>query len=275
MNVKFFCSRWGSEGADWKDFLIKAKKNGYDGIEFGILQNFSRSALDDIWGLAAECEMLLIPQHYDTISADYSKHYDTYAAWLEKVKPYKALKINSQTGRDFFSFEQNYSLIELAERFAQETGTPVYHEIHRSKFSFAAHITHKYLNEIASLRLTLDASHWICVAESFLEDQPDSVNLAIERTEHIHARIGYTEGPQVPDPRSSEWADALQTHLGWWDRVASRKMKENKLLTITPEFGPFPYMVSSPFTQKPIANQWDVNLYMMELLKERYGKYTV
>jgi len=42
------------------------------------------------------------------------------------------------------------------------------------------------------------------------------------------------------------------------------------ILTITPEFGPFPYMVSLPGTNEPIANQWEVNLFMMNLLKERY-----
>lgn len=275
MDIKYFCSKWGSEDINWKEFFIKAKREGYDGIEFGMPQNIADSILDEIWNFAIEYNMLLIPQHYDTISADYSKHFDDYAGWLEKVKPYKPLKINSQTGRDFFSFEQNYSLIQLAENFTFETGVPVYHETHRNKFSFAAHVTHEYLNEIPSLQLTLDVSHWVCVAESFLEDQPDSINLAIERTEHIHARVGYTEGPQVPDPRSPEWAEALQIHMKWWDRVAARKGKENKVLTITPEFGPFPYMVLSPFTQKPITDQCDVNLYMMKLLKDRYKENNV
>ena len=271
MDIKFFCTKWGCEEMSWKNFFSKAKKEGYDGIEFGIPRNLPYSKLEEIWNLSVKNEMLIIPQHYDTYEADYSKHYDNYVSWFEKIKPFKSIKINSQTGKDFFSFEQNYSLIKEAEKFTKETGIPVYHETHRNKFSFAAHITQQYLSKIPSLQLTLDISHWVCVAESFLEDQQSSINLALERTEHLHARVGYTEGPQVPDPRAPEWLNALKAHLDWWDMVVARKKKEDAILTITPEFGPFPYMVLAPFTQKPMTDQWDVNVYMMKLLKDRYG----
>jgi sugar phosphate isomerase/epimerase len=270
MVVKFFCPKWGSENISWNDFFPKAKNAGYNGVEFGMPRELLTETLDEIWNLAARHDMLLIPQHYDTYEADYSKHYDLYCAWLEKIKPYKAIKINSQTGKDFFSFEQNHSLIQVAENFSEKTAIPVYHETHRNKFSFAAHITKAYLQKISSLQITLDISHWVCVAESFLEDQIDSVELAIKRTGHLHARVGYTEGPQVPDPRINEWQAALQAHLAWWDKIAARKKNEDDILTITPEFGPFPYMMPLPATNEPIANQWDVNVYMMTLLRERY-----
>ncbi len=169
MEIKFFCTRWGSENISWESFFTKAKNAGYDGIEFGIPHDFANKTLDEIANLAIRHNMLLIPQHYDTYEAVYSKHYDAYCAWLEKLKPYKALKINSQTGKDFFNFEQNYSLIKAAEKFAEETGVPIYHETHRNKFSFAAHITKEYLQKIPSLQLTLDISHWVCVSASFLE----------------------------------------------------------------------------------------------------------
>ena len=61
------------------------------------------------------------------------------------------------------------------------------------------------------------------------------MDLAILRTEHVHARIGFPEGPQVNDPRAPEWQMAMYTHLAWWDKVAKRKQEENALLTITPE----------------------------------------
>ena len=66
------------------------------------------------------------------------------------------------------------------------------------------------------------------------------MNLAIERTDHIHARVGYPEGPRVSDPRAGELRQAFERHLVWWDRVVERKRILNQVLTITPEFGPFP-----------------------------------
>ena len=38
----------------------------------------------------------------------------------------------------------------------------------------------------------------------FCSNQPDSISVAIERTKHLHTRVGYTEGPQVTDPCSPE-----------------------------------------------------------------------
>src|SRR5690606_31324112 len=135
-------------------------------------------------------------------------------------------------------------------------------ETHRGKFSFAAHITEQYLHRMPNLRLTLDASHWCNVAESLLEDQPGALTQAVNHTDHIHARVGYPQGPQVPDPRCPEWQETLQVHLGWWDRVAKLKNVGGGVLTVTPEFGPFPYMVHSPADGKPLANQWALNVWM-------------
>lgn len=273
MIIKFFCTRWGSDALSWDDFMQKVKHSGYHGIEYGFSRDTPEKTLDEVWNKAEKHGLLLIAQHYDTYEADFQKHYDLYASWLEKVRPFKPFKINSQTGKDFFSFDQNKSLIDIATAFSKDTGIDICHETHRNKFSFAAHITAEYLRKIPYLQITLDASHWVCVGESYLEDQEDAMQLAISRTEHIHARVGYPEGPQVPDPRSPEWQDALNTHLSWWDRVIARKKEQNNsFITVCPEFGPAPYMPLLPFTCQPVANQWDINEFMLNLLRERWIK---
>jgi hypothetical protein len=121
------------------------------------------------------------------------------------------------------------------------------------------------------LRLTLDISHWCNVHESYLGDQDETVTLALNRTDHIHARIGHPEGPQVSDPRAPEWKQAVETHFAWWDKIVERKKKEGKLMTILTEFGPPDYMPTLPYTRQAVANQWDINVYMMEILRKRYA----
>lgn len=271
MDVQFFCPRWGSEHVSWDSFFKKVADAGYDGVEYGIGNAAAAEELDEVWDLAQKYKLKIIAQCYDTGEADFQKHLELYSKWFEMIKPYPVLKINSQTGRDFFCFADNCALINEASRFTENTGIRVAHETHRNKLLFAAHIAKTYLEDIPDITITLDASHWVCVAESFLEDQPEAIALAIEKTGHIHARVGYPEGPQVPDPRVKEWEDALNRHIAWWDKIAQRKKQENEWLTITPEFGPFPYMVPVPGSGKPICNQWDVNIYMMELLKKRYS----
>ncbi len=93
---------------------------------------------------------------------------------------------------------------------------------------------------------------------------------AIQHSSLIHARVGHPEGPQVSDPRAPEWHNALEAHLGWWQRIVDhQKTLGTSVLPITPEFGPPDYMPTLPYTRQPVANLWDINVYMRELLKQR------
>ena len=121
-----------------------------------------------------------------------------------------------------------------------------------------------------ALKITFDVSHWCNVSESLLQDQPANVALAIERAEHIHARIGHAEGPQVNDPRAPEWEAAVKAHFAWWDKIVERKKQKGELLTILTEFGPPDYMPTMAYTRQPLADQWAINVYMMQLLRKRY-----
>lgn len=270
MTIKFFCPRWGNTQS-WNDFLLQVKQAGYNGIEAGIAPDITPAELDSIYNLSAQHGLEVIGQHYSTYDADFNRHYDNYCSWFEMMSPYPSVRINTQTGKDFFTFEQNKQLVDFTVTYSEKYNMPLSHETHRNKFTFAAHITKEYLQRLDYLRLTLDLSHWVNVAESYLEDQQEAVDLAISRTDHLHARVGYPEGPQVPDPRVPEWQGALNHHLAWWDKViATKKAAGASQFTIAPEFGPYPYMVPLPFTQQPITNQWEVNKFMMELLRERY-----
>lgn len=270
MKVLFFCPRWGLANLSWNEFSRRAKEAGYDGVETDIpvLEEQQQELLEAL----GKFGLLLIAQHWETVEPDFHAHQQAYLQRLHHLAAVRPLCINSQTGRDFFSVEQNLQLISLAAGVMEETGIPVYHETHRSKFSFAAHITAGYLQQVTDLRLTLDISHWITVAESFLEEQHEAVMLAISRTRHIHARIGHTQGPQVSDPRVPEWEDAVNVHLAYWDEVYRiNRQRGATCLTVTPEFGPPPYMPVLPYTRQPVADQWEINLYMKALLNSRYN----
>jgi hypothetical protein len=96
------------------------------------------------------------------------------------------------------------------------------------------------------------------------------MKLAIDKTEHIHARIGHPQGPQVNDPRAPEWEGAVKAHLGWWDKVLERKKGNGEQMTILTEFGPPDYMPTTAYTRQPLADQWAINVHMMHLLRKRY-----
>ena len=104
-----------------------------------------------------------------------------------------------------------------------------------------------------------------------LADQKETLDMALQRTEHIHARIGHPEGPQLNDPRAPEWEKIVKQHFDWWDTVAERKKRNGEVMTILTEFGPPDYMPTLPYTRQPLADQWAINVHMMKLLRKRYG----
>ena len=105
-----------------------------------------------------------------------------------------------------------------------------------------------------------------------LEDQSETVALALARTGHIHARIGHPQGPQVNDPRAPEWKSTVDAHFGWWDKVITEKRSRGDAMTILTEFGPADYMPSLPFTRQAVADQWGINKHMLNILRVRYGQ---
>jgi sugar phosphate isomerase/epimerase len=269
MNILYFCPLWGSDQLEFSLFCDRVAEAGYDGVELSLpLNNDAEIRL--ILHTLEERNLTLIGQHFETINPDIDAHIAEYRSRLEWQAASKPLFINSQTGRDWFSMEDNQRIIETAAQVAQETGVKIVHETHRGKFPFSAAATRQFLAADPELRITADFSHWCTVSESLLEDQHDSVMQAIERTDHLHARVGHQEGPQVSDPRAPEWQDALNAHLSWWDLIVERHTAEGTQLTVTAEFGPYSYMPSLPYTMQPVANQWEINVFMMNLLKARY-----
>ena len=271
MEALFFCTRWGFADMEWNTFLQKVRDNGYDGVEISLPENEKEK--DELLNGIERSGIQWIGQHWETVVPEFDRHCLEYERRLQNLASANPLFINTQTGKDYYSFDQNRMLIEIADRVAAKSGVQIVHETHRGKFSFAAHITKYYIEQLPGLQLTLDISHWCNVAESLLQDQKEAVDSAISRTKHIHARTGHSQGPQVPDPRSAEWEEALEFHLSCWDKIAQQKKEAKEQLTITPEFGPFPYMTHLPFKRTPIADQWQINEYMMTLLKKRYQRF--
>jgi sugar phosphate isomerase/epimerase len=183
----------------------------------------------------------------------------------------RPLYINNHSGKDYFSFDDNSKFIEHTQALAKETGLLICHETHRGRMLFAAHITRNFLEKYPDLRLTLDISHWCNVHESLLADQKETIDLALSRTDHIHARIGHPEGPQVNDPRAPEWEQTVRQHFEWWDKIVDRKRRNGEVVTVLTEFGPPDYMPTYPYTKQPLADQWAINVHMMHLFRKRYS----
>lgn len=269
MKLLFFCPMWGMGHLPLEEMLVKIKTAGYDGIEFSFPVD-AQQEKKTFLALTKELELLTIAQQCYAEGNDFTSYRNSFEANLHWLASFKPLLMNSHTGRDFYPFEQNESLIRIAAGITQETGIEILHETHRGRFSFWPAQCMQYLNNCSGLKLTADFSHFCAVSESLLEDQAGKLDAIISSSFHVHARVGHPQGPQVTDPRLPVWQPALAAHLAWWDQIVALRKRDSEILTITPEFGPAPYMAAFPDTGEPLANQWELNLYMMQLLKTRY-----
>jgi sugar phosphate isomerase/epimerase len=260
---------WGYKG-DWHQFCAATKKEGYDGIEvwFPDDANVQQELFTAIKNNGLQVGFLCAGSEPDPVV-----HLQTFKKKLDLIvsnKYQKPVYINCHSGKDYFTYEQNKLLIDHTTQVSRQSGLPVYHETHRSRMLFAAPITRNFIEKNPELRLTLDISHWCNVHESLLNDQQQTVDIALSRVEHIHARIGHAEGPQVNDPRAPEWENAVKAHIAWWDKVIERKKQKGEQMTMLTEFGPPDYMSTLPYTRQPLADQWAINVHMMKLLRSRY-----
>lgn len=274
MQIKYICTYWGCEQLSPKAFLSKVMESGYDGVEINVPEDDSFVA-----ELLQELQIIRSTKNKDFIfiaQQVLSNQKESVNEYIERMTQrlhfLTALQpdyINSHTGKDFFDFSDNCNIIEITEQIAKKAGIPIWHEIHRGRFSFHLKTLLNYIEIFPKMKLIADFSHFCVVSESDLHDQYDLLLKVFPNIKHIHARVGFEQSPQVNHPFAPEWEKHLHLFLFWWKQIIEKQEKLNsEVFSITPEFGPFPYMPQEPFTLKPLSNQWEINLKIKSFLQQ-------
>jgi sugar phosphate isomerase/epimerase len=153
---------------------------------------------------------------------------------------------------------------------ARELGVEASVETHRSRPTFSPWATRALLEGLPGLRLTCDFSHWCCVCERLvLDGEPAILALCAARARHVHGRVGYAQGPQVPHPGAPEHRAELEAHERWWDALWAGRPAGGPA-TLTPEFGPDGYLQAEPFSGRPAADLGEINRWMAERQRRRW-----
>lgn len=262
MELKVIKTLWGhAESATGAAELAQIKAAGFDGVEWATPHMEPQRWRD----LCAEHGLIYCAQIFAFTA-------DEFAKGVEAALPFGPALITSHDGRDKMTFDEGCAYFRAALKVEADCPVPVAHETHRHRLFFTPWTTAQYLSEFADLQICADFSHWCCVCESMLTDMEDWLELACSRTLHIHGRVGWEEGPQVSDPRAPEFRHYLERHEQWWDRIFElRKKALASMTTFNPEFGPPGYMPVQPYTQMPIANLWDVHLWMGRRARSRWS----
>jgi hypothetical protein len=169
--------------------------------------------------------------------------------------------------------QQSVDFFGQAMLIADKLGVTASFETHRSRSFFNPWTTRDILKQLPALKLTCDFSHWCVVCERLIDTEPDVIALCAERAHHIHARVGYDQGPQVPHPAAPEYSTALTAHEAWWSQIwCSQAARGLAVATMTPESGPDGYLQCEPFTGKPVADLAEINAWMAARQKKRFDE---
>ena len=254
MQLLVFRHLWGLS-APWEDLFPRIQARGYAGIEAPLPPPADQ---DRFRTLLAQHGFAYIAQIF-TIGATVDDHLASFRQQVERAATLQPHLINAHSGRDAWSAEESARFFDHALAIEAEVGIPVAHETHRSRILFTPWTTSRLLAQFSTLKLCADFSHWVCVCERLLDDQQEVLEQCAPRCIHIHARVGYEEGPQVPDPRAPEYERHVAAHEGWWQRIWEAQAAAGATVTtLTPEFGPPGYLHTLPYTQMPVADLWDI-----------------
>lgn len=251
---------------DW--FIPQTAAAGWNATE--IYLKGRPESREEILRLHRESGLKLIAQ-ISTTGSSPADHLQSLKENYHHALAYEPIAINCHTGRDIFSFDENRMLFEGALELSMREGVPLLHETHRGRALFTGPLCRAYLEAVPGLRLTADFSHLLCVHESNLGDQPETVDAIVAAADHIHARVGFCEGPQLSDPRNPAYRDWVDLSIGFWTRIRERMLAEGReCMTVTPEFGPPIYAPLEAASAKPIADPWECNHWMRDELKRRW-----
>jgi sugar phosphate isomerase/epimerase len=268
MRLLLFRSLW-TNGFNLDAALADCRSGVFDGVEGPAREGLVSKLRDTGVPFIAE---ITTGGGYVPETRDISTHLDDFLRKAEAALEAMPLFLTVLGGCDSWTLTQSVEFFGRTLEIADQLGITTSFETHRSRVTFTPWVTAELLRQLPALCLTCDFSHWCCVCERLvLDEEPELLALFVSRAHHVHARVGYDQGPQVPHPGAPEYQAALAAHERWWDEIWHAKAEAgSEFITMTPEFGPDGYLHTLPFTKTPVASLDKVNHWMAARLRQRF-----
>lgn len=269
-------SLWGFSGS-LAAAVARSRLQGYDGLELNLnhrcLGGQEPVAVRDALEIGERqliLELVTGGDYVPDLACSPDHHLEELEALLEQARVLAPLKLTVITGSDSWSWPVQCRFWQGALERVERSGLAVSFETHRSRCLGNPWGIERTLEALPSLRLTADLSHWCVVAERLMTPELEPIQAMADRVDHIHARVGWAQGPQVSHPFAPEHRQALEAHGSCWDLFVQRhRQRGGGRLTFTPEFGPDGYLPTLPFTNQPVADLDVINQAMATWLRQR------
>lgn len=266
LTLSLFKTLWGHQRT-LKEAVDEAAAAGFQGLEGqapiqrkhqdGFRQQLTDADLNYI------AEITTAGTYVPDRKASLEEHLDSFKRSLDRSIVLEPLFITTLAGCDAWDESQSIDLFGQIMELAASANIEVSFETHRSRSFFNPWTTVRICRQLPGLNLTFDFSHWCVVCERLMDTEIDVLEELAPKAFHIHARVGYDQGPQVPDPRHTRYSYELQRHQTWWKMLWLDMVKRGMTsLTMTPEFGPDGYQAIDVTTDQPVGDLWEINQWM-------------
>lgn len=278
MRLEIFRTLWGYRGS-WQQALDEALGAGFDGIEARIPETAAQRAINarllreqnSPYIATLFTSTPVLPRQSDSPQV----HLEDLRMKLDWAAELSPRLVNVLPGNDRWALSEQVDFFGRAAELALACGLHVCFEIHRGRSLYSPWVTLDVIRQVPELHFTSDISHWLVTCERLLDDPADDLSAFIERVDHIQARVGYDQGPQVPHPGAPEYAEVLAFHQRHWESIWSSQEKRGlQITTLTPEFGPDGYLHHLPFTDVPVADLWQLNQWMARCERQHFHRFT-
>lgn len=162
-------------------------------------------------------------------------------------------------GCDAWPIARSIEFFKAAMDIASKHDAVCSFETHRGRSFYCPWNTAAVLEALPDIKLTCDFSHWVVVSERLMDSEWDAIELAARHAHHVHGRVGYDQGPQVPHPAAPEYAEALASLQRCWEAIWADQTRRGYVeTTMTPESsGPMVICITclSPMHRLPISGK--------------------
>lgn len=278
MELKMLRSTWGVQ-VPWSTCVAQLREAGCTGLEARlpmvaqerrVLRDRLRAeALDYIATVFSGADV--IPRQADGPEV----HLQHLARAFDAAAQLNPRFVNLLAGNDRWPLSEQVDFLGRAQALADSAGVFCSFETHRASSLYSPWVTLDIVRQLPQLQYTADISHWVVVCERLLDDPLDDLTPFLQRVHHVQARVGYAQGPQVPDPAAPEYAPELAFHQRIWETIwALQHSKGYVETTLTPEFGPDGYLHLLPYTRSPVADLWQLNRWMAQQERVHFGRWS-
>lgn len=266
MELVLFRTRWGTEGS-LASFAAEARWAGFSGIESPVPASPSEAeeleAVRETTGMPWIAEIVTGGGYVPRRGLGLRDHIEDLRSSLRACARFDPIRVNCIGGLDAWTDSEVLRFLDAGMNMAAIFKLDLCFETHRSRCLFNPWRCQQIVDELPEIRLTADLSHWCVVAERLMDTELLTLQHIAPKVRHIHARVGYDQGPQVPHPAAPEYAEALASHQRCWEVFwTAQKCAGAAHTTMTPEFGPDGYLHQLPFTCAPVADLWEINRWM-------------